>query len=379
MSLKDLADNVIDTEDFMLVAAEPDIPVLDCNNITFIHIYSDMMDYCTVEEFVKELNECEMLNDRFTFECVEGKDQDELEGLVLTGSGTNLALDEKGNVVTAYDTTLHIPYTTTDNFARHLAQHCLYTSLKSYPTHGVIGCDRLQGISLNNIADRVNEICNLDLDMYAKKSNGRNMYDANNEPHPIGRCLSVTFMQYTVTTGNGYYYISSGAAGYAGMISTLDPDRSSTNQPFNIDSLQYTLSNAQLTKLNTIGIVCCKESPTLGIVVVDGVTQAPATSVYRRLSTTKIINAIGRILKEVIEPFIGKPRTLSNLNAMETAIKSALNKIVGVLINDYSFEIVTDSASARLGVVKIDYAIYPAYEIREVRNTITVTENAINE
>ena len=379
MSLKDLADNVIDTEDFMLVAAEPDIPVLDCNNITFIHIYSDMMDYCTVEEFVKELNECEMLNDRFAFECVEGKDQDELEGLVLTGSGTNLALDEKGNVVTAYDTTLHIPYTTTDNFARHLAQHCLYTSLKSYPTHGVIGCDRLQGISLNNIADRVNEICNLDLDMYAKKSNGRNMYDANNEPHPIGRCLSVTFMQYTVTTGNGYYYISSGAAGYAGMISTLDPDRSSTNQPFNIDSLQYTLSNAQLTKLNTIGIVCCKESPTLGIVVVDGVTQAPATSVYRRLSTTKIINAIGRILKEVIEPFIGKPRTLSNLNAMETAIKSALNKIVGVLINDYSFEIVTDSASARLGVVKIDYAIYPAYEIREVRNTITVTENAINE
>ena len=64
---------------------------------------------------------------------------------------------------------------------------------------------------------------------------------------------------------------------------------------------------------------------------------------------------------------------------METAIKSALNKIVGVLINDYSFEIVTDSASARLGVVKIDYAILPAYEIREVRNTITVTENAINQ
>ena len=379
MSLKDLADGVADGEDFMLVAAEPDIPVLDKDNVTFIHIYSDMMDYCTVEEMAKELNECVVLEDRFLFECAEEKDQDELEGLVLVGKGSNLELDEHGNVVTSYDTTLHIPYTTTDNFARHLAQHCLYTSLKSYPTHGVIGCDRLQGISLNNIANRVNEICNMDLDMYAKKSNGRNMYDANNEPHPIGRCLSVTFMQYTVTTGNGYYYISSGAAGYAGMVSTLDPERSSTNQPFNIDSLQYTLSNAQLTRLNTAGIVCCKESTTLGIVIVDGITQAPATSVYRRLSTTKIINAVGRILKEVIEPYIGLPRTLSYLNAMETAIKSALNKIVGVLINDYSFEIVTDSASARLGVVKIDYAILPAYEIREVRNTITVTENAINQ
>ena len=379
MSLKDLADDVVSTEDFVLVAAEPDIPVLDCDNVTFVHIYSDMMDYCTVEEMVKELNECEVLEDRFVFECVEEKDQDELEGLVLTGSGTNLALDKDGKVKLAYDTTLHIPYTTTDNFARHLAQHCLYTSLKSYPTHGVIGCDRLQGISLNNIADRVNEICSLDLDMYAKKANGRNMYDSDNRPHPIGRCLSVTFMQYTVTTGNGYYYISSGAAGYAGMVSALDAERSSTNQPFNIDSLQYTLSNAQLTRLNAAGIVCCKESTTLGIVIVDGITQAPATSVYRRLSTTKIINAVGRILKEVIEPYIGLPRTLRYLNAMETAIKSALNKVVGVLINDYSFEIVTDSASSRLGVVKIDYAVYPAYEIREVRNTITVTENAINQ
>ena len=278
-----------------------------------------------------------------------------------------------------YDTTMYIPYTTSDNFARHLAQHCTYTSLKTYPTHGVMGCSKLNGVNLSTVADRVNQILDLDLDLYAKKGNGNNMLNNNNVPHPIGRCLSVTFMQYTVTTGNGYYYISSGAAGYAGMVSTLDPERSSTNQPFNIDSLQYTLSNAQLTRLNTAGIVCCKESTTLGIVIVDGITQAPATSVYRRLSTTKIINAVGRILKEVIEPYIGLPRTLSYLNAMETAIKSALNKIVGVLINDYSFEIVTDSASARLGVVKIDYAILPAYEIREVRNTITVTENAINQ
>ena len=361
-TLAEIANTELD-EDYTLCHVE------DLATGLTVKVFSTEAQWMTFGELVDRLNENEVFAKLFKASALK---PDTEVGSLVQGTG-----QDKGEIY--FDTAMYVPYTTTDNFARHLAQHCLYTSLKSYPTHGVIGCDRLQGISLNNIANRVNEICNMDLDMYAKKSNGRNMYDANNEPHPIGRCLSVTFMQYTVTTGNGYYYISSGAAGYAGMVSTLDPERSSTNQPFNIDSLQYTLSNAQLTRLNTAGIVCCKESTTLGIVIVDGITQAPATSVYRRLSTTKIINAVGRILKEVIEPYIGLPRTLSYLNAMETAIKSALNKIVGVLINDYSFEIVTDSASARLGVVKIDYAILPAYEIREVRNTITVTENAINQ
>ena len=38
---------------------------------------------------------------------------------------------------------MYIPYRTVDNFARQLAQHCTYTELKTGPTHGFIGCERM--------------------------------------------------------------------------------------------------------------------------------------------------------------------------------------------------------------------------------------------
>ena len=373
MSLQDLADESINATDYTVTFIEEQFPILseETPNHTYVRVFSNLLEYCSIEEFVDEMKGITPLAKIFDFEVadvVSAADDFPEEAIAV------VEMDKEKEPV--YNTTLHIPYTTTDNFARHLAQHCLYTSLKTYPTHGVIGCDRLNAISLGTIAKRVEEICSLDLDMYAKKSNGNNMLDSNNLPYPIGRCLSVTFMQYPIGTGNGYMYTSSGAAGYAGMISTLDADRSSTNQPIDIeeDNLMFNLSEYQLKQLNTAGIVCCRVSTTQGVVVVDGITQAPATSVYRRLSTTKIINVVGRRLKTAIEPYIGLPQSDAYLNAMETAIKSTMNQIVGVLINDYNYEVVTDPASRKLGTVKINYAIVPAYEIRQVYNSISVTD-----
>ena len=266
-------------------------------------------------------------------------------------------------------------YTTTDNFARHLAQHCLYTSLKNYPTHGVIGCDKLTGVSLSTIANRVKQVSELNLDMSVKKGNGNYLYNSDNTPIPVGRCVSVVFAQYPVTTGNGYNYISSGASGYAGMVSTLSADRSSTNQVINIstNNLMMNLSNYQLTKLNAAGIVCVRQVGDT-VVVVDGITQAPIDSAYRRLSTTKIINAVAKLLRDAIQPFIGLPQSTSNMNSMETAVKSVLNSVKGVLINDYKYALSTNNAdSSTIGVVDIAYMITPAYEIKQVRNKISIS------
>ena len=44
---------------------------------------------------------------------------------------------------------MRIPFRTTDNFARQLAQHCTYTELKTTPTHGVIGTKRMASTSLD--------------------------------------------------------------------------------------------------------------------------------------------------------------------------------------------------------------------------------------
>ena len=286
-----------------------------------VKIFSTETQWMSYDELAQKLNEDTIFSEIFVAVAMT-PDVEVASLLVAEGQ-------DKGE--SYYDTSMYVPYSTTDNFARQLAQHCVYTSLKTYPTHGIMGCAKLNGVNLTTVAERVNQILELDLDLYAKKGNGNNMLNNNNVPHPIGRCLSVPFMQYTVTTGNGYNYVSNGAAGYAGMVSTLAADRSSTNQPIRISNLAFELSNYQLSKLTGKGIVTCKKT-TQGLVVTDGITMAPVDSAYRRLSTTKVINIVDKSLRQVIDPYIGLQDNLATKNSLNTAITSVLNKLKESLI-----------------------------------------------
>lgn len=372
ISLKDLADGALLEEEFTICCMEQDIPKLPAEGIseneTFVGIYSNEITFCSQEEMVGIINNLSFIKDKFVFELANSVNALEELPDYLYGSNFNRAEEF------IYDEDMYIPYTTNDNFARHLAQHCLYTQLKTYPTHGVIGCSKLAGINLSTIAQRIDDICNFEFDLYAKKDNGNYMLDSDNEPYPLGRCISITFMQYTVGTGTSYNYVSNGAAGYAGMVSALPIERSSTNQPINVGDISFELSNYQLGRLNTKGIVCCKNTTTNGVVVVDGITQAPRTSAYRRLSTSKTINAVDRVLRTAIEPYIGLVDSLSTRNSLNTAIKSALNSLVDVIINDFKFKISTDASGGNLGVIRIDYVIVPLNEIREVRNRVEISD-----
>lgn len=356
-------------EDYTVTVVEtlPKLPFKNGTNGSKVLVRSTEVMWMGYDELVAKLNEDAIFSHLFEAELTNPIFAPQEVSAPLIGEGA-----DKGEEY--YDTTMYIPYTTPDNFARHLAQHCMYTSLKTYPTHGIIGCGKLNGITLNTIAERANEVLAQDFDLYVKKPNGNNMLNNNNMPYPIGRCISVPFMQYTVTTGNGYNYVSNGAAGYAGMVSTLPADRSSTNQPIRIPNLAFDLSNYQLSKLTAKGIVTAKRT-TQGLVITDGVTQAPVDSAYRRLSTTKVINVVDKELRKVIEPYIGLQDNIATKNSMTTAITSVLNKLKENIINYYKFQIVTDPKSARLGIIKIQYTIIPTNEIREVRNEVSVQES----
>lgn len=340
------------------------VPATDANSKSIVKVVSNKLDWCTYEEFVEDLNEEHQLSKLFSFSL-----KDPVFGPADVSSKLTAKGVDRGEPT--YDTNKYIPYTTSDNFARQLAQHCMYTSLKTFPTHGVIGCEKLTGVTLNAIANKVEKIYNLNLDLHVKKPNGNDLLDKNNMPYPIGRCLSVTFIQYGVTTGNGYTYISNGAAGYAGMISTLPVGKSSTNQPFNIPTLSYELSQHQLGLLSNKGFIVCKNS-NKGIAIADGVTQAPVDSPFVRLATTKTMNIVDKVLRAAIEPFIGLQDTLANRNSLETSIKSELNKLLDNILRAYDFKLSTEANSQRLGVIFIDYAIAPTNEIKEVRNRIEV-------
>ena len=180
LSLKDLAEGKLKENDFTVVCMEKDMPKLPAGEIseneTFVVIYSNEISFCSQEEMVNTFNGIDGLNDKFVFEVTDSANA--LEELPDELSGSALNRDKE----LIYDINMYIPYTTSDNFARHLAQHCLYTQLKTYPTHGVIGCSKLIGINLSTIAQRVDEICNFEFDLYAKKDNGNYMLDSDNNP-----------------------------------------------------------------------------------------------------------------------------------------------------------------------------------------------------
>jgi hypothetical protein len=109
------------------------------------------------------------------------------------------------------------------------------------------------------------------------------------------------------------------------------------------------------------------------VVIVDGVTQAPSASVFRRLSTTRTINEVNRVLRKVIEPYIGLKDSLATRNSLNTAIKSELTLLKEVVISDFKFKIYTDASEGNLGIIRIDYVIVPLNEIRQVRNQVEVS------
>lgn len=375
-SLKPLGDynTVLGTEEESSVAVYAESFPFGVNKVI---VYSSLFANITLAELVEALNAHVVLSTIFHSEINEefaSEKDDILTEIIKFDSEIISEVTEDRNI--KYDYNLYIPYRTTDSFTRQLAQHCAYTELKTAPAFGYIGCKRLVNTGLANVANKVNELVNTDYDLYAKNNYGHNMLDRQSLPYPIGKNVNVVFGQYSVTMDNdGYTFKSNGAAGYAGMVSNLPLDQSSTLQPIAIDDVDFYCSQNQLNQLTAAGIVTFRRSFTKGVVVTDGITMAPAESVFRRLSSSRIMGAVESLIRVASEPFIGKQNHAANRNALKTAIKSNLNKIVGTLIETFEFTMDDSASTAKMSVISIDYQIVPIYEIREIRSNIKITDS----
>lgn len=366
------ADDIFNTSedengDIFIVTIDP------AKDKTKVTIQSNQLDYLTISEVVEKLQQNKGFNKLFNIEVID----------ILKAQAffTDLeAAQQKATELTdktiTYDTTKLIAFRTEDNFARQLAQHCTYTSLKTYPTHGFIGTSILLDTSINAIANKVNGLIALNLSnkMVAKKGNGTNMLDRNNLPYPIGSKVSVTVGQYNMTTDDGYTFISNMAAGYAGMVSCLPLDQSSTCQTITIPTPGYSFNNYQLQSLTNAGFVTVKDSYTKGWVVTDGITMGPVGSPSKRLSASRISDAVSEAIRTVCEPYIGKQNNLTNQNSINTALKAELTKLTGTLIESFDFTLRIDNSTTQLGTIYIDFRIIPIYEISEIFGNVKITK-----
>ena len=332
----------------------------------------------TFTELIEYLNDHASLGKYFSFEIAEdfsAQKDDIVTDVITTGFNVDYPLAFDRELV--YDYTKYIPYKTTDNLARQFAQHCISTEIRTSATHGIIGVNTITNTSSKGVADRVTKLRALDLDLYAKTVTGRRMLDQNSQPYPIGKNISIPVFQIPVTMNDNYVFTSNGATSYAGMISKLPLDQSSTNQPIILSGTPaYKLTNYQLGKLTEKGFITIKDTITLGYVITDGITMAPATNRFRRLSISRIMGGVEELIRAACEPYIGKVNNTAYRNAMQTAIKSSLDDVKDILIYDYSFSMNTDAATAKLNNVAISYIIIPLYEIRQVKNTFTIKDQS---
>ena len=351
----------------------------------------------TLTDFVERLNES-VLGTLFTFKMtpagiilkdeylVDADAQAKSDAIRSGNSSATSMIGDGATVVLAadrergYDYTKHIPYYTTDNFMRQLAQHCTYTELKTGPARGVIGFKRVTDLSKSNLAKKVAELKARDWNLYAKTYYGRNMLDNNNMPYPIGRNVSAVFTQNRVTTPSDYVQVCNGASAYAGMVSALPLEQSSTAQPINITPM-FELTHSQLTTLTGAGIVSVRSSFTRGFVITDGITMAPSDDLLKRLFNTRVMGYVEDLLRAACEPFIGKANSSANRNSLNTAVDSALSRITenrnandgSALLLSYDFNLVDDGTAEQYTYIDIYYNIRPMNEIRNIYNHIRVT------
>lgn len=348
------------------------------NYVTIAYPYFETL---TMSDYVDMLNSS-VLGKLFTFTLTQEGDiqKDEYvldaDKTAAESTGGTQAFVYKQKVimdadrVRGYDYSKRIPYSTTDNFARHLAQHCMYTELKTYPTHGVIGLERVNDISKTNLAKLINDLKAFNWSLYAKNNYGRNMLNENNLPYSVGRSVSITGFQEAVTVSN-YTAILNGAAAYAGLVSSLDIGKSSTAQTIDVTPY-YEFSRSQLQTLSALGIITVRNSFTKGYIITDGITMAPNDDALRRLFNTRVMHYVEDLIRAACEPFIGLANSLANRNSLQTAIKSKLTPLLDTLLRSYEFKIVDDGTADQYTYIDINYTIVTMNEIREIRNYIRV-------
>ena len=273
-------------------------------------------------------------------------------------------------------------YSTTDNFPRQLAQACAVISSKNNECIGMIGCSSAPATDLVSLRNYINKLLgrkdsktpaihvSAQYDLYLKSAEGGKVYNDGNKPIDIGGYINIVAAPELVfADGVLGAYAASGAAAYAGLISTLPAENSTTNHSISgVVVPRYELSGQQLNDLTGVGYVTFRTSYNNGLVVTDGITAAGILSDFQRLTTKRITNAAMHLVRRVCEPFIGLPNSLAQRNALTTAIRAGLDGMVQAqALQDAEFTVYSSKQDQVLGNALIDLTIVPVFEFRKIK------------
>ena len=183
----------------------------------------------------------------------------------------------------------------------------------------------------------------------------------------LGKHLSIVVSQVGAMTSP--IVVTSAAATYGGLVSTLAPGESTTNMLVPNMFATFNIKEGKRRALAKNGYVVFLDKPK-GLTVYSGDVATRDNSDYDFISTANTVAAITRLIKEVVDPYIGKGTDFILITALHTALVSALgNAQREGWMNSYTFRIRRDGPNSIL----IPFKIEAKDELREVNSLVRLS------
>ena len=196
---------------------------------------------------------------------------------------------------------------------------------------------------------------------------GDQQTDRNDHVIDIGKYLSVVGAQAILANvTNPTAYAASGAAVYAGFVTSLPPNESPSNQVISGVRLPFKVGLSKLDALAGKRFVFFHRK-SKGTVVTDAPTAARTDSDYQRLTTIRIVKAVIDGMRAVAEPYLGKTLSGAKQASLETGLDRSLSRFKKLeYLRRYEKALNITATQRILGQATLELLLVPEFELRQL-------------
>ena len=204
---------------------------------------------------------------------------------------------------------------------------------------------------------------------------GAVQYDTGGAPIDLGKFLSV--VSAVVSTPRspilGLTARSVNAAAiYLGVLTNVQAGDSTTNRTIAGVTLPFLLKKTKVNEIAGKGYVAFLDKGT-AVVCASGELPTGPLSDYDYISTSITIADVTNRIRVRLDPFLGKGLGPVQLAAMQTIVDAEFLKSVDTgAILKYSAQVILQSVVNGKGRVRIPYVVVPAFELREVNQSLVL-------
>lgn len=204
---------------------------------------------------------------------------------------------------------------------------------------------------------------------------GAVQYDTGGAPIDLGKFLSV--VSAVVSTPRspilGLTARSVNAAAiYLGVLTNVQAGDSTTNRTIAGVTLPFLLKKTKVNEIASKGYVAFLDKGT-SVVCASGELPTGPLSDYDYISTSITVADVTNRIRARLDPFLGKGLGPVQLAAMQTIVDAEfLVSVTAGAILKYSAQVILQSVVNGKGRVRIPYVVVPAFELREVNQSLVL-------